>query len=73
MGSLAGVMKERNVSMDVKRSWRNSISLANSNTWVRKLDMEWDAAVERVCCRDELPERSVWSEYMGWEELRRCV
>ncbi len=62
VGSLAGVMKGRNVSMDVKRGLRNSILLPTLNTWVRELNMEWGAAVERACCRDELSKRSVWSE-----------
>ncbi len=62
VGSLAGVMEGRNVSMDVKRGLRNSILLSALNMWVLELDMEWTAAVESACCRDELPERSVWSE-----------
>ncbi len=52
-------LKERNVSMDVKRGMRNSILLP-TNIWVGELDMEWGAAVEDACCSDELPERSVW-------------
>ncbi len=62
VGSLAGVMKGRTVSMDVKRSLRNSILLPTLNIWVGELDMEWRTAVKSACCRDELPERSVWSE-----------
>ncbi len=56
---LAGVMKGRNVSMVMKRGLRNSILLPTLNIWVGELDMEWSAAVEGVCCRNELPERSV--------------
>ncbi len=55
-------MKGRNVSMDVKRGLRNSILLPTLNIRVGELDMEWGAAVESACCRDEFPERSVWSE-----------
>ncbi len=62
VGSLAGIMKGRTVSMEVKRGLRNSILLPTLNIWVRELDMEWSIAVEGVCCRDELPKRSVWSE-----------
>ncbi len=40
VGSLAGVMKGRNVSMDVKRGLRNSILLPTLNIWVRELDIE---------------------------------
>ncbi len=62
VGSLAGVIKGRNVCMDVKRGLRNSIVLATLNIWVGELDMECGTAVKSACCRDELPERSVWSE-----------
>ncbi len=62
VGPLAWVMKARNVSVDVMRDLRNSILLSTLNTWVGELDMEWGAAVESMCCRDELLERSVWSE-----------
>ncbi len=68
VGSLAGVMKGRNVSMDVKRDLRNSILLPTLNIWIGELDMEWGTTVEGACCRDELPERNVWSESMGWAE-----
>ncbi len=40
VGSLAGVMKGRNVSMDAKRGLRNSILLPTLNMWVGELDME---------------------------------
>ncbi len=62
VGSLTGVMKGRNVSIDVKRVLRNSILLPTPNIWVGELDMEWGTAVESACCGDELPERSMWSE-----------
>ncbi len=62
VGSLAGVMKGRNVSMEVKRGLRNSILLPTLNIWTGELDMEWGTAVEGACCRDELPERIVWSK-----------
>ncbi len=55
VGSLAG----RNVSMDMKRDLEEWNPLT---IWVGELDMEWGATVESACCRDELPERSVWSE-----------
>ncbi len=73
VGLLTGVMKGRNVSMDVKGGLRNSILLPTLNIWVGELDMEWGAAIKSVCCRDELLERSVWSEQMGWAEQRECV
>ncbi len=57
VGSLTGIMKERNVSMDVKRGLRNTILLSTHIIWVGDVD-----AVESTCCRDELPEGSVWSE-----------
>ncbi len=62
MSSLAGVMKGRNVSMDMKRGLWNSILLPTLHIWVGELDLEWGAGVESACCRDELSERSVWSE-----------
>ncbi len=40
VGSLAGVMKGRNVSMDMKRGLRNSILLPTLNIWVGELGME---------------------------------
>ncbi len=40
VGSLTGVMKGRNVSMDVKRGLRNSILLPTCTIWVGELDME---------------------------------
>ncbi len=45
VGSLAGVMKGRNVSVDVKRGLRNSILLPTLKIWVGELDVEWGAAV----------------------------
>ncbi len=62
VGSLAGVMKGRNVSKDVKRGLSYSIFLTNSNIWVGELAKEWGAAIKSASCRDELPEGSVWSE-----------
>ncbi len=67
VGSLAGIMKGRNVSMDMKRGLRNSVLLPTltygSENWT------WNRAQqsgERAV--DELPERNVWSEEMGWAE-----
>ncbi len=62
VGLLTEVMKGRNVSMDVKKGLRNSILLPTltygSENWT------WNGVQEsRVrACRDELPERSMWSE-----------
>ncbi len=62
VGSLAGVMKGRNVYMDVRRGLRNSILLPTvtygSENWA------WNGmdGIESACCRDELPEKSVFSE-----------
>ncbi len=62
VGSLAGVMKGSNVSMDVKRGLRNSILLPTltygSRNWT------WNAAQQSRVPAVEmfLPERSVWSE-----------
>ncbi len=68
VGSVAGVMKGMNVSVDVKSGLRNNILLPTLTIWVGELDMEWSAAVESLCCRDELSERSMWSDQMGWCE-----
>ncbi len=54
VGLLAGVMKGRYVSMDVKKGLRTSILLP-----IGEMDMECGAAVKNACCRDELSERSV--------------
>ncbi len=73
VGSLPGVMKGRFVSMDVKRGLRSSIFLLTltygSENWT------WNGAQQSrvACCREELPERSVWSEQMGRAEHRECV
>ncbi len=61
VGSLAGVMKGRTVSMDVKRGLRHSILLPTltygSENWT------WNGAQQsRVRAVDELLERSMWSE-----------
>lgn len=34
------VMKQRNLFMGIKKDLRNSISLANTDLWIRDLDME---------------------------------
>ena len=47
IGSLAKVMRGRNVSMDVKRGFRDSILSAltyGSETWT------WNRAVKSMCC-----------------------
>ncbi len=61
VGLLAGVMKGRNVSMDVKRGLRNGILLPTLPYGLE--NWTWNGAQQlSACCRDELPERSVWSE-----------
>ncbi len=68
-GSLAKIMKGRNVSMEVKRGLKNSISLPALiiNIWFRGIGMVWGTAIEGACCGNELPERSLWSDLMRGE------
>ncbi len=65
IGSLARVMRGRNVSMEVKKGLRNSVLLPTliygSETWTRNR-----TAVESVCCGNELPERGMWSDKVRW-------
>ncbi len=65
IGALARVMKERSVSMEVKRGLRNSILLLTltyeSEMWT------WNRSQQsRVCCGNELPERGMCCDEMGW-------
>ena len=64
IGSLARNMKGRNVPMEVKRGLKNSILLLTltfgSETWM------WNRALKSACCGNELLERDMWSDKMGW-------
>ncbi len=53
-GSLARVMRGRDVSMEVKRSLRKSILLPTL-TYGSDLDVGWGTEVKSACCGNELP------------------
>ncbi len=65
IGSLAKVIKGRNVSTEVKRCLRNSILLPTlmygSETWKSNKGI----AVKSVCCGNELSERGMWKNKTG--------
>ena len=62
IGSLATIVKERNVFMEVKRGLRNSILptlMCGSETWTWKR-----AQIKNACCGNKLSDRSMWHDKM---------
>ena len=61
IGSFVGIMRRKTVSMEEKRV-EEQYSPANTDIWIRDLDMEYYTAVKSAWCGNKLSESSMWRD-----------
>ena len=58
IGSLARIMREKNVSMDVEIV-KELYSPANTDIWIKDLDIKKGTTIKNVSCRNKIVERII--------------